>query len=225
MARRLPAAVSALVLLALAGSALLALGCATSTTAWRMRLRGTSTEFTVEHVVPRGGYLDVSLQGKAPLRTFIPDTDDCRRVVKAGAKVRYEWDGAMGSVNEPLGNRRCQAVGIGTLTEWRVTRPEDTGLPDGRGVPRELARYRVVFRDRDVILARGFFPLTRHLGWVGPAEAIVVMKNTPGCMRGPAALGTASLEYFPSGERVLGLVAKDRWCDVEALLLPLAAVR
>jgi hypothetical protein len=44
-------------------------------------------------------------------------------------------------------------------------------------------------------------------------------------MRGPAALGTASLEYFPSGERVLGLVAKDRWCDVEALLLPLAAAR
>jgi hypothetical protein len=203
----------------------LALACATSTTAWRMRIRGTSTEFTVAGVVPRGGYLDVSLQGQSALRTFIPDTNDCRRVVTAGAKVRYEWDGAMGSVNEPLGSRRCQVVGIGTLTEWRITRPEDTGLPEGRGVPRELARYRVTFRDRDVILARGFFPLTRHLGWVGPAEAIVVMKNTPGCMRGPAALGTASLEYFPSGERVLGLVAKDRWCDVEALLLPLAAVR
>jgi hypothetical protein len=205
--------------------ALLALGCAHSTTVWRMRIRGASTEFSVERVVPRGGYLDVSLQGQSALRTFIPDSVDCRKLAKKGTKIRYEWDGAMGTIRELTGSRRCQAVGIGTLTEWRLTRPEDTGLADGVGMPRELARYRVVWRDKDVILARGLFPLTRHLGWVGPAEAIVMMKNTPGCMRGPAAMRTASLEYFPSGERVLGLVAKDRWCDVEALLLPLAAVK
>jgi hypothetical protein len=204
---------------------LLALSCAHSTTAWRMRIRGTSTDFTVERAVPRGGYLDVSLMGQSALRTFIPDTTDCRQIVKSGARVRYVWDGAMGSLAEPTGSRSCQAVGIGSLPEWRLTRPEDSGLPQGRGLPREVARYRVVFRDKDVILARGFFPLTRHVGWVGPAEAIVVMSNTPGCTRGPAALGTASLEYFPAGERVLGLVAKDRWCDVEALLLPLAAAR
>jgi len=190
-----------------------------------MRIRGSATDFTVERVVARGGYLDVILQGQSTLRTFIPDAVDCRHVVKKGAAVRYEWDGAMGVVAEPLGSRRCQVVGIGSLPEWRLTRPEDTGLPQGRALPRELARYRVVFRDKDVILARGYFPLTRHLGWVGPAEAIVVMRNTPGCMRGPAALRTASLEYFPSGERVLGLVARDRWCDVEALLLPLAAAK
>jgi len=205
--------------------ALFALACANSTTAWRMRMRGSTTEFVVERVVPRGGYLDVTLRARSELRTFLPDTKDCRLVVKKGATVQYEWDGAMGSVNELLGSRRCQVVGIGTLTEWRITGPDDTGLASRQGLPRELARYRVVFRDRDVILARGFFPLTRHLGWVGPAEAIVVMKNTPACMRGPAAFGTASLEYFPSGERVLGLVAKDRWCDVEALLLPLASAR
>ena len=204
---------------------LLALSCAHSTTVWRMRIRGASTDFTVERVVPRGGYLDVTLQGQSALRTFLPDAVDCRGLVKPGAAVRYEWDGAMGVVAEKLGSRRCQVVGIGSLPEWRLTRPEDTGLPDGRGVPRELARYRVVFRDQDVILARGSFPLTRHLGWVGPAEAVVLLRNTPGCARGPAALGTASLEYFPAGERVLGLVAKDRWCDVDALLLPLAAVR
>lgn len=205
--------------------ALLALSCAHSTTAWRMRIRGTSTEFTVERVVPRSGYLDVALMGQSALRTFIPDTVDCRHIVKSGARVRYLWDGAMGSLAEPVGSRSCQAVGIASLPEWRLVRPADTGLPQGRGLPREVARYRVVYRDKEVILARGFFPLTRHVGWVGPAEAIVVMSNTPGCTRGPAALGTASLEYFPSGERVLGLVAKDRWCYVEALLLPLAAAR
>jgi hypothetical protein len=205
--------------------ALLVLSCAHSTTAWRMRIRGTSTEFTVERVVPRSGYLDVALMGQSALRTFIPDTADCRQVVKSGARVRYVWDGAMGSLAEPVGSRSCQAVGIGSLPEWRLVRPGDNGLPQGRGLPREVARYRVVFRDKEVILARGFFPLTRHVGWVGPAEAIVVMSNTPGCTRGPAALGTASLEYFPAGERVLALVAKDRWCDVEALLLPLAAAR
>jgi hypothetical protein len=188
-----------------------------------MRIRGTSTEFTVERAVARGGYLDITLAGQSKLRTFVPDSTECRKVAKPGSKIRYEWDGALGSVNEPLGSRRCQAVGIGTLTEWRLTRPED--LPDGRSPPRELARYRVVWRDKDVLLARGTFPLTRHLGWVGSAEALVMLKNTPSCMRGPGTLRTASIEYFASGDRVLGLVVKDRWCDVEALLLPLASAR
>src|SRR5262245_21218811 len=175
--------------------AVLALGCASSTTAWRMRIRGTSTEFTVERAVPRGGYPDVALVGRAPLRTFPADTVDCRRIATAGAKVRYAWDGALGAVREPVGSRSCQVVGIGTLTEWRVTRPEDTGLAPGQPVPREVSRFRMVYRDAEVILARGSFPLTRHLGWVGPAEAIVMVKNTPGCLRGPATLGVASLEY------------------------------
>src|SRR5262245_35607312 len=203
----------------------LVLACAHSTAVWRMRISGSSTEFTVERTVPRGGYLDVRLTGASPLRTFVQDDSYCRRVATVGAKVRYVWDGAMGSLAETVGNRRCQAVGIGSLTEWRQTRPEDTGLPEGVGLPRELARYRVVFRDKEVILARGYFPLTRHLGWVGAADAIAVMRNTPACQRGPAATATASLEYFPSGERVLGLVTKDRWCDVDGLLLPLAQVR
>jgi hypothetical protein len=184
-----------------------------------------STELTVESVVARAGYLDVKLSGDSPLRTFISDDSACRRVARLGARVRYVWDGAMGSLAEPTGSRSCQAVGIGSLGEWRQTRPEDTGLPQGRGLAREVARYRVVFRDQDVILARGHFPLTRHLGWVGAADAIAVMRNTPACQRGPAATSTASLEYFPAGERVLGLVAKDRWCDVEGILLPLAQVR
>jgi hypothetical protein len=211
--------------LLLASLAALGLACAHSTAVWRMGIRGMSTEFTVESVAPRGGYLDVRLQGDSPLRTFIPDEAACRQLAKAGARVRYVWDGAMGSLSEPAGPRSCQAVGIGSLGEWRQTRPEDTGLPQGRGLPREVARYRVVFRDKDVILARGHFPLTRHLGWVGAADAIAVMRNTPACQRGPAAASTASLEYFPAGERVLGLVVKDRWCDVDGLLLPLAQVR
>jgi hypothetical protein len=209
----------------LTGLAALGLACAHSTTVWRMRIHGASTEFTVESAAPRGGYLDVRLQGDSPLRTFIPDEAACRKLAKPGARVRYVWDGAMGSLAEPTGSRSCQAVGIGSLTEWRQTRAGDSGLPQGRGLPREVARYRVVFRDKDVILARGHFPLTRHLGWVGAADAIAVMRNTPACQRGPAAKATASLEYFPAGERVLGLVVKDRWCDVEGLLLPLAQLR
>jgi hypothetical protein len=202
----------------------LALACAHSTAVWRMGIRGMSTEFTVASAAPRGGYLDVELQGDTPLRTFVPDEAGCRRVAKPGARVRYVWDGAMGSLAEPTGRLRCQAVGIGSLREWRQTGPQE-GLPRGQGLPREVARYRVVFRDPHVILARGHFPLTRHLGWVGAADAIAVMRNTPACQRGPAATSTASLEYFPDGERVLGLVVKDRWCDVEGLLLPLAQVR
>ena len=133
----------------------------------------------------------------------------------------------MGTVHlrVPLMMPTAQAVGIGTLPEWRQLRPQDVDAPEATTIPREVARYRIVFRDRDVILARGFFPLTRHLGWVGRADAIAVMRNTPSCQRGPAAAGTASLEYFLDGDRVLGLVRKNRWCEVEGLLLPLAKAR
>ncbi|MEN8158607.1 MAG: hypothetical protein ABFS41_00900 [Myxococcota bacterium] len=201
------------------------LACANSAAVWRMGIRGMSTEFTVEQVSARAGYLDVQLSGKAPLRTFIPDDGSCRAIVKPGARVRYVWDGAMGSVAELVGSRSCQAVGVGSLPEWRQLRPQDVDAPENAKLPREIARYRVVFRDRDVILARGYFPLSRHLGWVGRADAIAVMRNTPSCQRGPAAANAASLEYFPAGDRVLGLVLKNRWCDVEALLLPLAQAR
>jgi hypothetical protein len=205
--------------------AVIGLACAHSTAVWRMGIRGMSTEFTVEHVLARAGYLDVQLRGDHSLRTFIPNDGSCRAIVKPGARVRYVWDGAMGSVAELVGSRSCQAVGIGSLPEWRQLRPQDVDSPENAKLPREVARYRVVFRDRDVILARGYFPLSRHLGWVGPADAIAVMRNTPSCQRGPAATNAASLEYFPAGDRVLGLVVKNRWCDVEGLLLPLAQAR
>ncbi len=201
--------------------ATLGLACAHSSAVWRMGIRGMSTEFTVTSVAPRGGYLDVQLTGDSPLRTFIPDDSECRRVAKVGTRVRYVWDGAMGSLSQLDAGRSCQAVGIGSLGEWRQMRSESQPA----ALPREVARYRVVFRDRDVIFVRGHFPLTRHLGWVGSADAIAVMRNTPSCMRGPAASAMASLEFFPAGERVLGLVLKDRWCDVEGLLLPLAQAR
>ena len=190
-----------------------------------MRIHGSSTEFTVTSAVSRAGYLDLTLLGQQQVRVFLPDAGECRHLAKPGAVIRYEWDTALGVIEDTQTSRRCDVVGIGTLTEWRVTRPEDTGLPAGEPVPRELARYRVVFRDKDVIVARGTFPLTRHLGWVGSAEAVVMLHSTPGCLRGPAAVQVASLEYFPAGDRVLGLVSKDRWCDVEAVLLPLASAR
>lgn len=205
--------------------AVLGLGCARSTAVWRMGIRGMSTEFTVERVTARAGYLDVQLVGKAPLRTFVADDGECRALAKPGARVRYVWDGAMGSVSELVGSRSCQAVGIGSLPEWRQLRPQDVNATERRELPREVARYRVVFRDRDVILARGYFPLSRHLGWVGRADAIAILRNTPSCQRGPAATTAASLEYFLDGDRVLGLVHQNRWCDVEGLLLPLAKAR
>ena len=49
--------------------------------------------------------------------------------------------------------------------------------------------------------------------------------NTAQELSTPAAATAASLEYFPAGERVLGVVLKNRWCDVEGLLLPLAKAR
>ena len=148
-----------------------------------------------------GGARGLPRRGAA--RGFAAAHLPARRAPTAGAwrrpdaRVRYVWDGAMGSLAELGGAATCQAVGIGSLAEWRQTRAEDTGLPQGAGLPREVARYRVVFRDSDVILARGHFPLTRHLGWVGAADAIAVMRNTPACQRGPGGGGHREPRVLP----------------------------
>ena len=57
----------------------------------------------------------------------------------------------MGSVAELVGSRSCQAVGIGSLPEWRQLRPQDVDAQPGKKLPREMPATGIVFRDRDVI--------------------------------------------------------------------------
>jgi hypothetical protein len=179
---------------------------------------GVGTEFRVVGATERYGFLDAQLEGvghDTRQRSFLPATASCRRVV-SGERVRFVSSGAAGTLVRD--GERCDAVGIGTLTEWRARRPEPAGL-GGTPVPRAQATFHQVYADEETLLLRGDFPLSSRVGWSGFADTIAVVPNVPRC-RPVAARGVASLEYHPSGEPVLGLVTDEGPCPIHGLIQP-----
>ena len=129
--------------------ALLGLGCANSTAVWRMGIHGMSTEFTVESVSSRAGYLDVRLQGKAPLSgssrnltahivdggaADAPNPGGLRRRGGLGASLDehaqlrmellvYEWTESVSKIEAQIGDLREQL---------KSTVPSGTGATSAR---------------------------------------------------------------------------------------------
>ncbi len=200
----------------LAAVLVLAAACNPSKTAFQLGLPGSSIEMTAARVKPRGGYLDTELHGSGlTLRTFLPASEVCQRVVVPEALVEYRSGASYGSLVR--GEDRCDAIGIGSLREWRNRRPRQTS----RIVPSGRASYSVVFRDEEVTFLRGRFPLVGLLGFAGMGDTIVVVPNTPECL-GPIGRDTSTIEYFHGGRNVLTLSSSEGRCNIEGLLRPLS---
>lgn len=188
--------------------------CNLSRNVWQAGIPGVRTSFTVSKVVERGGYLDVTVTGEAArLRSFVPADAECAAVLVPEAAVDYLAIGPYGGFERE--GQRCQAIGIGTLHEWRDRRPETPGSL----IPRAQARYRVVYEDAELVFLRGRFPVTGRLGWVEGADTIAVVPRTPLCER-PIRSGVASVEYYPRGKDVLALLSDAGRCPIEGLLQP-----
>ncbi len=193
-------------------------GCNPQKTLWQLGLPTFRTPFTVGSLVERGGYLDATLAGSGfELRTFAPADDLCRVVLEPETQVEYVAVGPVGAFRR--GDEQCHAVGIGSLREWRNRRPATQSLRD-TPVPRVQASYRVVHRDDEVIFLRGRFPLASNLGFAGGGDTIAVVPNVPLCQR-PIESGVSSMQFYPSGRRVLVLVSDRGLCDIVGLIQPL----
>jgi len=181
---------------------------------------GAHTPLHVQSLVVRGEVLDATLVGEGiTLRTFAPRTPECRAVLAPEASVDYVARGAWGELEGS--GRACPAIGIGTLPLWRDKQPDPIGL-DGTPVPREQASYRPVYSDESVIFLRGRFPLAGLLGWTGSDDTIAVVSHVPAC-QDVFTRRTASMQYYPNGEPVLGLVSGDTLCPIQGLVQPLDA--
>lgn len=184
-------------------------------TAFQVGLPGSRIAMTVARVVPRGPYLEVQLRAPGlELVSYAPADAGCRELLAEEQQVVYRSGGTGGSYER--NGRQCDAAGIGSLEEWRKRRPQPrTRSP----VPSAPARFKPIYEDEDVVLARGRFPLAGLLGWVGGSDTVAVIPNTPVC-QAPLRSGNATLQYFPGGENVLALAAQGGLCPVEGLLVP-----
>ncbi|MDJ0852456.1 MAG: hypothetical protein QNK04_29140 [Myxococcota bacterium] len=208
----MPAAPAVLVLCV----ALLAGGCNASKATFQLGVPGSSVETSVAQVKPRGGFLDTELHADGfTLRTFLPASELCQRVVAKESGVRYASGSSYGTLVR--GDDRCVASGIGSLREWRNRRPRQTRDI----IPSAQANFRVVYGDEEVTFVRGDFPLTGLLGFAGMGDSIAVVPNTPVCMAAIAS-GVSTLEYFHGGRNVLTLSSREGRCNIEGLIRPLA---
>lgn len=186
--------------------------------AWELGLGSFATDLSVVRVVPRGDYLEASLVGHGlSLDVYAPRSDTCSQVLESEAQVDYVERGVAGSLEHR--GVSCDAVGIGGARVQRARQPRGSDLRS-TPIPRAQATFREIYRDEEVILVRGRFPLASRVGWGGGGDSVVVLPNEPVC-RDALEGGVASMEYRPSGRTTLGLVGARALCPIIGLVQPL----
>lgn len=200
------------------GLALLGLGsgCQTQQALWQAGIPGTKTSLVVASVVPVAGYLEVTLAGSGMrLDTFTPASETCAEVMRPEAAVDYVASGPYG--NFQRGDTVCEAIGMGSLREWRDRRPSQTTVVMQ---PRAQSDFRVWARDDRQVLLRGRFPLGSLLGFTGLDDAIAVVPDSPSCQQ-PIRDGVATMQYDQQGPEPLLLLTRGEPCPIRALVQPL----
>jgi hypothetical protein len=171
----------------------------------------------VASVIQRSDWYDATLEGHGlVLRTFVPADEVCGRVLEQGAVVDYIERGIAGRFERD--GEACDAVGFGSPLINRARRGRATSLRT-TPIPRKQATFKVIFKDEEVILARGRFPLASTLGWTGSSDTVAVFPNTALC-RVPLEKGVASMEYRAAGRQTLTLVSSDGLCPFLGLIQP-----
>ncbi len=168
-------------------------------------------EAKVLTVGDRGGYLGAYVESAAGRYLyFFPPTAVCKSLVRTGAAVGYA-EGGCGEVF--LGERRCKAVGNGTLTAWGARAGAGGGPPS-------VASYRVKRVDRYWIYLHGSFPLAGSVGAPAYGELIAMTPNSGRCQE-LVGQQSAPLEYREGEEDTpLALVSVSGDCPIRGLAAP-----
>lgn len=199
---------------ALLVAALSAAGCTTETRTAASEAGAavgvpTPVSAQVTLLAERGPYLDAAVDTRrSKLRFFFPQTDTCRQVLTGPGEATYTSTGPYGRVRR--GDQYCDPVGLLSLRAWRDRRPRQTSR-GGSPVPRDTARFEVIFSDEDLFMARGRFRLSALVGWPGGADTIAVFPNSEVC-DGILQREIATMEYRDSGPLPLVLLHNRERC-------------
>lgn len=191
-----------------------ALGCS-SNLLQQAGIPGTAASATLELLRERGpNRLDVLVAtGGREWRFFVPASEACRALLER-RDVRYTQTGPLGSLR--AGDElRCDPNGILSLRQWRdrTSRARPPGTPSGQ------ARYEIVYRDEDLALALGRFPMVGYLGWTGGERTIAVIPNSEACQE-QLARTVSTIEYRASGPVPLALLGSAGRCPLLGLARP-----
>ena len=150
---------------------------------------------TLSEVATLGPYLDATLSiPRFSLRFFFPRSSDCLALLRSGAELRYLRIGSLGSVVDEE-KRRCEAIGVGSLREWRDHEPRRR--PAHR-TPRVQVAFRTIFEAEDLVLVRGRFPLALEIRWPAAMDTVAMLPAGPACDEARER-GKATMEYHASG--------------------------
>lgn len=178
-------------------------------------LPGASSSWTVESVVVRGAFLDVSLAtGGSTRRFFTAATDPCKSLLHVEAVVDYVNLGPLGQFQS--GGATCIPAGIGSLAVWRDERPR----PQVGPLPSKQANFKLEYQDKDVAMVRGMFPLLGLIAWPGLGDTLVVLPQTPPC-QALIPSGVATIEYRVAGPDPYVLLDGDKRCALAGLVQPI----
>ena len=171
-------------------------------------------EAEVSQVVRRGPYLEAELEaGGAPLRLLLPDTDECRTVVRPGARVAVSRTGVFGRLHRD--GDGCDPAGVLSLARFRdrIARPRPAAP-----VVTGTARFELFHRDDDFLYVRGRFPYLSALG-LPSYDLVVLLPPTPACLA-LAEAGEGTLVYSPSGRRAFWLMTRGGDCELAGFAIP-----
>lgn len=202
---------------ALALCLILPAGCSTKNM-FDTGLPGWTTQVKVTEVRKRDRYLEVNFRGDGfDIARFFPASETCSAMFKMGSESTYASAGAYGEFKQ--GEQTCLATGVSDLEQWRRRFGKGSSLTGGAPIPRAQATYELVAEDKETLLLRGRFPLAGKLRASGTGDLVLALPRTPECEE-VAQRKRSSMEYRPSGNPALALLAKNGRCAVRGFVSP-----
>ncbi|MBW2714126.1 MAG: hypothetical protein JRC77_10305 [Deltaproteobacteria bacterium] len=182
-------------------------------------LPGWKTKVEVAKVLQLDRYLEVHFKGDGfEVERFFQANDRCRELFVPGRRLEYATAASFGEFRD--GDLNCTATGVADLEKWRRRFGKNSSLTTAAPIPRAQANYKLVTRKADRILLRGRFPLASNLRVSGTSDLVLVLPRSPECDQ-VASRETASMEYRPSGNPALALLASQGRCNVWGFVAPL----
>ncbi len=211
---------SSLLIVGLGAFTALSLACSTKNM-YAAGLPGWKTQLKVVETIPRDRYLETHFRGDGiEIQRFFAANDICRALLEPGGLLEYALVGNYGEFSR--GDLRCNATGVADLEKWRRRFGKNSGLTSGAPIPRAQANYQLVAKDEDSILLRGNFPLAGKVRASGSQDLVLVLPRSSECQE-VADRSTASMEYRPSGDPALALIASNGRCAVRGFISPLTS--
>ena len=172
--------------------------------------------WTVHDVVARAGYIEATITlDKQSLGFYFEPTPDCQAMLQNESELFYRKFGPLGTLEQD--DRECVPVGIGRIRSWALRNPTPRNLPILPSLP---ATFREIYRDDEVVLVRGNFPLSRLVYFSGGRDAVAFLPNAPVCQT-YIEQGAGAMQYKRVMSEVIWLGSAANRCQSLGLARPL----